>query len=200
MNVYKIKSKAEPCFCGVEKAYIDNSVWDRDYRPLTYAQIILVPDDAFYIKLTCHESNPLSRYTKFYDPVYTDSCMEFFANFAPEKSKLFINCEMNSLGTSLIGVGEERHNRKKLSEFTDILPQVEAVREDDRWSVTMRFELETIYKIYGKIDFTPGYEFKGNLYKCGDDTPVLHHLMWNPVETEKPDFHRPDFFGELIIE
>ncbi|NLC78654.1 MAG: hypothetical protein GX683_02870, partial [Ruminococcaceae bacterium] len=23
---------------------------------------------------------------------------------------------------------------------------------------------------------------------------------WNAVETESPDFHRPEFFGELVIE
>ncbi|WP_336524905.1 carbohydrate-binding family 9-like protein, partial [Bacteroides acidifaciens] len=25
-------------------------------------------------------------------------------------------------------------------------------------------------------------------------------LSWNPIEIEKPDFHRPDFFGTLEFE
>ena len=38
-----------------------------------------------------------------------------------------------------------------------------------------------------------------NFYKCGDKTAVPHFLSWNPVEVPSPDFHRPEFFGELII-
>ncbi|MBO7233161.1 MAG: hypothetical protein J6V16_08435, partial [Bacteroidales bacterium] len=24
-----------------------------------------------------------------------------------------------------------------------------------------------------------------------------HYLSWQPINTEKPDFHRPEFFGTL---
>ena len=40
--------------------------------------------------------------------------------------------------------------------------------------------------------------FEG-FYKCGDKTAHPHFLSWNPVGTPAPDFHRPDFFGELIL-
>ena len=40
---------------------------------------------------------------------------------------------------------------------------------------------------------------RGNFYKCGDLTAHPHFLSWNPINTPKPDFHRPDFFGELIL-
>jgi hypothetical protein len=39
----------------------------------------------------------------------------------------------------------------------------------------------------------------GNFYKCGDDTSMKHYVSWNPILTETPDFHRPDFFGELLF-
>ena len=38
---------------------------------------------------------------------------------------------------------------------------------------------------------------KANFYKCGDKLSVPHYLSWNPVTTEKPDFHRPEYFGLL---
>jgi hypothetical protein len=40
---------------------------------------------------------------------------------------------------------------------------------------------------------------RGNFYKCGDLTAHPHFLSWNPIDTPKPDFHRPEFFGELIF-
>ncbi len=41
---------------------------------------------------------------------------------------------------------------------------------------------------------------KANFYKCGDELQTPHFLSWNPIEIEKPDFHRPDFFGTLRFE
>ena len=125
--------------------------------------------------------------------------MEFFANYAPHKSNIYINCEMNSFGTLLCGVGEERHNRKKISEYTDIIPDVESNVSEDEWSVVVHVSLKTLESVYGKLDISAGYKFKGNMYKCGDETPVLHHLMWNPVGTAEPDFHVPEYFGDFEI-
>ncbi len=200
MSFYKIKIKDAPCFDGVEKAYIDKSVWDKDYRPLTYAQIIFVPGDGFYVKLTCHEQMPLARYTEFYDPVYTDSCMEFFADFDPDNSKIFINCETNAFGTILCGVGEKRNNRKKITEYGAGYPEVTPCIEEDKWSNVIHITLDQLKAVYGDgLTLGEGSKLKGNIYKCGDDTPVLHHLMWNPVYSDHPDFHRPDFFGDFEI-
>jgi hypothetical protein len=40
---------------------------------------------------------------------------------------------------------------------------------------------------------------RANFYKCGDKTAHPHYLSWSPIETPKPDFHRPEFFGELLL-
>ena len=49
--------------------------------------------------------------------------------------------------------------------------------------------------------FVPGAAFTGawraNVYKCGDLLPVPHFISWNPITTESPDFHRPEFFGQM---
>jgi hypothetical protein len=39
----------------------------------------------------------------------------------------------------------------------------------------------------------------GNFYKCADATDQPHYVSWNPIKTEKPDFHRPEFFGEIYL-
>ena len=42
-------------------------------------------------------------------------------------------------------------------------------------------------------------ETMGNFYKCASGSSQPHYLSWNPINTEKPDFHRPDFFGKIIF-
>ena len=43
------------------------------------------------------------------------------------------------------------------------------------------------------------HSIRANFYKCGDKTAHPHYVSWSPIDTPKPDFHRPDFFGELIL-
>ena len=38
---------------------------------------------------------------------------------------------------------------------------------------------------------------RANFYKCGDGTSVPHFLSWSHIETETPDFHCPEFFGNM---
>ena len=39
----------------------------------------------------------------------------------------------------------------------------------------------------------------GNFYKCADDTEYPHFVSWNPIDLPTPDFHRPEFFGEIYL-
>ena len=63
------------------------------------------------------------------------------------------------------------------------------------------------WELFLKIPFTLlGVDYKhlpekllANFYKCADATSMPHYVTWNPVLTDKPDFHRPEFFGELIF-
>ncbi|WP_350005689.1 carbohydrate-binding family 9-like protein, partial [Phocaeicola dorei] len=45
-----------------------------------------------------------------------------------------------------------------------------------------------------------GMVVRANFYKCGDELQKPHFLSWSPIKIEKPDFHRPDFFGLLEFE
>ena len=66
-----------------------------------------------------------------------------------------------------------------------------------------KFEWEMVIVIPATIfTYNEGFNFSNlianaNFYKCGDDTTKPHYLSWNPVKTENPDFHRPEFFGTL---
>jgi hypothetical protein len=143
--------------------------------------------------MSCKEENPKAVYTEFYDEVWLDSTMEFFFGV---KDGDYINCEMNSIGTSLIGVGDGRDGRRRIDEYCDI-PKVTAEKKDGWWSVSTLFTYEMIEKVFGKNILEEG--FVGNLYKVGEHTASPHYGMWAPIDWEKPDFHRPEFFGDFVI-
>ncbi len=192
--------KIDPSFKlpEAELADIACSPWSESYKPLCRWQGRLVKDQGFFLDLICWEKDPLARYTKWQDPVYTDSCLEFFCNFNPGESKLYLNFEMNANGAALVAVGTERNDRVPLQ--TKIMPQTRAAVMDDFWDVFLYIPLETLWEVYGKkIDFVPGFELRANAFKCGNDTPIPHWLCWNPIDTPKPDFHRPEFFGTIRL-
>ena len=184
----------------IEKAVMDEAPWVKDYVPVTYAQIVFVKNDGFYIRMTCEEKDPKATYTKWMDPVYNDSCMEFFASF-DASSQQYMNVEVNSLGTALSAYGV----KGKRTTISDILGYPLVVQADVReteWSILIHLTLSEIEKVFGvKPDtFVSGYAFRANFYKCGDKTDVVHYNMWNRVDTKKPSYHEPNYFGKLIME
>jgi Carbohydrate-binding family 9 len=50
------------------------------------------------------------------------------------------------------------------------------------------------------LDRFDGQLMRANLYKCGDRLTKPHYATWNPVVSQKPDYHRPESFGEWIFQ
>ena len=49
------------------------------------------------------------------------------------------------------------------------------------------------------IELKPGSSFKANFQKCGDLTSQPHYLTWTSIECASPDFHLPQFFGDIEL-
>ncbi len=193
---YKIKILNTLDWTKTEVAEIDKFPWPRDYAPKSDARLCVVPGEGLYIKMTCYEKDPVAKYTEFYDEVWLDSTMEFF--FGYEFMGDYINCEMNSIGTSLIGVGDGREGRRRIDEFCPI-PTVKAEKEEDCWSVTAHFTEDMLTAVFGEAPLTEGTVLWGNLYKVGEHTGRPHYGMWSNIDWHEPDFHRPEFFGKFVI-
>ena len=79
------------------------------------------------------------------------------------------------------------------------LSEAEMINENRRHSWDLYYELPfSLIRLFFP-DFAPEGRLRANFYKCGDLTKQEHYLSWNRVECEKPDFHRPEYFGELIF-
>jgi hypothetical protein len=155
-----------------------------------------------YIKYYVRESNVKAEKKATNEMVCEDSCVEFFVS--PADDGIYYNFEFNPIGTALLGSGHGRHDSSRADESV-----VKGIRRlttmgnepfaeiagDIRWSLTVAIPLETFFR--HKITDLRGKTFRANFYKCGDKLSNPHYVTWNPVGTEKPDYHRPEYFGEL---
>ncbi|MDB5024052.1 MAG: hypothetical protein JWP78_1807 [Mucilaginibacter sp.] len=152
-----------------------------------------------FIKFDVQEHEVLARYRKTNDPVYKDSCVEFFIAFDDDQA--YYNLEFNRFGTCLGGYGPEKEARTLLP-----AEQLEAIRYERtllqkretkepaiNWTLTLAIPAQ----VFSFHHFTSlqDKKCKVNFYKCGDDLSQPHYLAWNPIESPKPNFHLPCFFG-----
>ncbi|MBN1687411.1 MAG: hypothetical protein JW852_12195, partial [Spirochaetales bacterium] len=140
--------------------------------------------------------------TKTNEMVCEDSCVEFFVS--PADDGIYYNLEFNGIGTCLMGSGAGREDstrvdpgivdgiRRKTSAH---LRATEEKKGKFSWTLTLAIP----FKIFFRHDISglKGKVFRANFYKCGDKLSVPHYVTWNPVETNTPDYHRPEFFGLL---
>ena len=174
------------------------------YRPKVEFRIAHT-DRSFLLNFRATENSVRARYGEDNGSVWTDSCVEFFS--VPAGDGIYYNIECNCIGTVLVGAGAQRNNREHApAEVTARIQRwsslgrtpFEERMEDTSWEVALVIPYSVFFK--HQLDSLDGKTIKANFYKCGDELRTPHFLSWNPINIEKPDFHRPDFFGMLEME
>ena len=160
--------------------------------------------NSLLIHFKVKERNIRATFATNHEPVWEDSCVEFFCQLPGQKH--YFNFEFNCIGTCLA--------TKRLSRTEDVIPfKSEEMNLIKRFSTLGNTSFEECsgnfeWKLTVEIPFSllrirtdelPNV-IKANFYKCGDETSVPHYLSWNNIMTKEPDFHQPEFFGELIFE
>lgn len=185
---------------------IDCFPWSDDYYPKTEVR-------CGYTNLFCYigfrvvEENPVVRHRSFQDPVYEDSCVEFFFNPFPEDSGDYVNLEVNAAGVLLAQIGSGRRNRRSLAAdevkgleiWTSLNEEGSDPFAKSDWQIVLKIPFSFLVDLYGRpVAFT--LKAKGNFYKCGDRTGRPHYGCWSLIQSRTPDFHQPAFFGTLVFE
>lgn len=125
--------------------------------------------------------------------VYRDSCMEFFIQPDPVDGR-YLNFECNPDGILHLGLGADRHNRQLIGEDRATF-RIQSDAKPGDWTLKLYIPDSFLLRYFSTV--SP--HARGNVYKCGDDTAHPHYGSWAEVKTETPDFHRPEFFGELEL-
>ena len=183
--------------------YVNRANWPDEfgYRPVCAGNIARYEDG---LALRFHVQGLDLRAQNLEDNgrQWEDSCCEFFVG-EPGGDRYF-NFEINCIGRILGASGPDRHDRvrqapadlARIRRITTLPAQ--AIDEADTlrsWDIAVLIP----FALFGADPACPPATLRANFYKCGDKTAHPHFLSWNPIDTPQPDFHRPDFFGELVL-
>ncbi|MBN1821828.1 MAG: hypothetical protein JW833_13995 [Prolixibacteraceae bacterium] len=156
------------------------------------------------LKYKVKEKYILAKETQTNGEVYKDSCVEFFISF---DGKNYYNFEFNCIGTIHLAYGTGRKNRVFVD--PEIIKEIEIIsslgnqpfeerKGNFEWVLEARIPVSCF--TFDKIINLSGIKATANFYKCGDGTSEPHYVTWNPVNSENPDYHRPEFFGGVKFE
>lgn len=195
---------------------LDTMPWGGNYKPLTLASVSR-DSDGLNIYMRSYEKKIRFVGRKRNDLVCQDSCMEFF--FAPmgPDNPAYFNFEVNPLGVMYIGFSKEGTRQSSVQAAADkedsyfnikamSLAQAEtyntknAENSDAYWDISYSIPFAWIQEYLPEFEpAAPEKKISANFYKCGDLTDTEHYVVWSGIETRRPDYHRPEFFGILEL-
>ncbi len=218
MIIRKISSNIQNAHDIVEAMDMAQVSW-QNIAQVNWEQFPYCPDVRF--RIAYNEQSLLLHYQVYENftkaevaedngAIWTDSCVECFinpgGNLLPEAEadEFYYNIEANAIGKLLIGCGKDRHNRvradkdvrDKVLRWSSLGREPFGERPQPQpWELCLVVPFSCFFR--HDIHTLDGAHIKANFYKCGDGLSVPHYLSWQPIHSEKPDFHRPEFFGEI---
>lgn len=182
---------------------IDTVNWPNDfpYKPEVIFRIVAT-DQGFVINYRVNEQTVRALADGDCGSVWEDSCVEFFSS--PADDGYYYNVECNCAGTILVATGKDRNTRTFAP--TEVLNNIkrwsslghenfDEKAAPEQWEVVLLVPYTTYFK--HNIQDVRGMKIKANFYKCGDKLSTPHFLSWNPISTPNPDFHCPEYFGQI---
>lgn len=171
---------------------------------------LLYDDENIYVFFKVEDQYVRAVAQTYHDPVFQDSCVEFFFTCGTDIAEGYFNLEANCGATFLFCHQTARgENQQQVSigdcqsiRIVSSLPQKvdPEISEPTVWTVKYALPI-AILKKYAPVEKPrPGVTWKANFYKCADETSYPHWLTWNPVDRPSPDFHLPQYFGTISFE
>lgn len=188
---------------GIRQA-VDCVAWsDFPYRPIT-AFDAAAGERHLFVRFFVRGLGLKALFAADNEPVWQDSCVEVF--IGDRDGGGYRNFEMNCIGTLLSAHQKSRgvdvvritaEDAARVIRRTSLVRETFAEKEGvHQWSATIGIPFDL-------LGFGPGERpemLRANFYKCADGSAWPHYVSWAPIDTPKPDFHRPEFFGTLIFE
>lgn len=185
---------------------------DSGHHPPTAARLLYTPN-CLAVMFQVQDQYVRAVARRFQDSVCRDSCAEFFVAPVPG-SDAYFNFEVNCGGTMLVYrcVSQaERQAGKQTYEMTaadgatiamaHTLPQRvdPEITEPTTWCIEYHLPHDLFVRYFDASPPAAGTRWRGNFYKCGDDTSHPHWGSWAPVGGARPSFHQPAYFQPLVF-
>ena len=180
-----------------------------DHRPNVFAKLAW-DGDSLYIIFHVQDRYVRASAKRYQDPVYLDSCVEFFFTPGLNLGFSYFNIEVNCGGTMLfwwhpeggaaIPVAAEDGERLQVSHTLPKIVEPE-IDGSTKWTIEYRLPFAVVHRYCPDATKpAPDAIWKANFYKCADATSHPHWLTWSFVDHPTPRFHMPQYFGTLKFE
>lgn len=154
---------------------------------------------SFIVSFSVKEPQLRRMCTHHNDEVWNDSCVEVFVK-RPDQP-WYVNFEFSASGFCHAAKGTCRDGRVSYSDaLLATIPITVRILEntidESRWDLSARLDLAK----FGLLDegkTLKGVTLYGNFYNCGDALEHPHYLTYEPIDTERPDFHQVSSFVPL---
>lgn len=188
---------------GAKRQSIDVVNWgEYPYCPIVSFDVA-ADETHLFLRYFVRGEGVKAAFTEDNDAVWQDSCVEAF--FAAPDGNGYFNFEMNCIATLLAAKrlsrneGVEHFPAEKMEQtirFSTLPHEAFDEREGiHEWSVVLGIP----FTLLGSAEGVRPEKLRANFYKCADNTRIPHYVSWNPIDVASPDFHRPEFFGELVL-
>ncbi len=188
---------------STEENHVDIINWENyPYKPQVSFRIAH-DSKKIYLRYDVTENHIRAKACENNSQVWLDSCVEFF--ISPESNMEYYNFEFNCIGTKLLGYRNFSNGSvesadseiiNKIKTFSSLGTQpFEEKTGDFSWFLIAIIPLEVLWK--HPKEKLAATNMKGNFYKCGDELTKPHFLSWAEIKTLEPNFHQPEYFGEL---
>lgn len=183
---------------------IDQVNWPKRFPYAPIASFCIAHNEkSLFIRFHVNGNCLRAVHSRDQEPVCEDSCVEFFCQIPGQP--YYWNFEFNCIGTcrathrlsrneEKVMISEDELKRIKRYASAGKRPFCEMIGTFD-WEIAV----EIPFSILG-IGVCLPEKLRANFYKCADLTEEPHYLSWSPIDSPEPDFHRPDCFGELILD
>jgi Carbohydrate-binding family 9 len=181
---------------------IDVINWEQyPYKPVVAFDIART-DKNLYIRYFVRGNSLKAFYEMDGSPVYTDSCVEFFMKQVDDAE--YYNFEFNCIGTCDASRRQSRDLKVSLSgaEYASIrrYSSLEHTSFPEKRGVySWELVVSIPFTVMGLDPANLPEKILGNFYKCADNTENPHFVSWNPIHLPQPNFHCPEFFGEIYL-
>lgn len=181
--------------------YLLKQAWcEKPFENLHVSCDFTVSDEAVKAVFDITEPSVKAQYSGTNQKVFEDSCAELFLSFG---NGSYYNFEVSCIGTILAEYGKNRFEREFLK--PEIIGGIKVSSTLGREPFGIRNK-ETSYRleiwipknvfVFDNCTINPE-SISGNIYKCADRSPTPHYMYLFDIVSEKPDFHRPEFFKGL---
>lgn len=200
-SVWKSADVAE-----VDQFHADSS----KHRPSTLVRA-MYDDDGLYVRFEVADKYVRALSKSPQDLVSRDSCVECFIQ-PPEAG--YFNFEINCGGTMLLYYIEDASrpvpangapftrytplpsNHLRLVKIEHTLPKIvdPEIKTRVEWSLSFFAPWKLFQAYVPKFSLRTDVTWRGNFFKCGDQTSHPHWASWNPIGPVLR-FHQPERFG-----